>query len=204
MMNCWKWCLGPLHSWGSAMLSLLLLLPDHFLPQSPFDSSPSPMPFFPAFLSTVVALAWGAVVSQQNQEDMQRISLLSCTGCCCFGDILFITHLWCLFPLSGCSALSWLIPNVSFNPCCSHLLRLWYMLFPFSCGPYCCNVTPKYCVTLPERSHHSEASPRDMWRSKFVFRKPPATRRLGLASRLWWKGRWGSGWKYKPFPKKPT
>lgn len=63
------------------MLSLLLLLPDHFLPQSPFDSSPSPMPFFPAFLSTVVALAWEAVVSQQNQEDMQRISLLSCTGC---------------------------------------------------------------------------------------------------------------------------
>lgn len=117
-MNCWKWCLRLLYSWGSAVHSLLLLLSDHFLPQRPFDSSPSPIPqsCFPAFLSTVVVLAWEAVVSQQYQEAKQRISLLSCIGCHCLGDILFITHLWCLFPLSGCSALHWLIPNVSWFP----------------------------------------------------------------------------------------
>lgn len=77
---------------------------------------PSPRSCFPAFPSTVVVLAWEAVVSQQYQEDKQRISLLSCIGCCCFGDILFITHLWCLFLFSGCSALRWLIPNVSWFP----------------------------------------------------------------------------------------
>lgn len=76
---------------------------------------PSPQSHCPVFPSRVVELAWEAVVSQHYQEDKQRIDLFSCTWCW-FGDILFITHLGCLFSLSGCSALCSLMPNVPWFP----------------------------------------------------------------------------------------
>lgn len=76
---------------------------------------PPPYPCFPVFPSRFVELAWEAVESQHYQEDKQRPNIFSCTWCW-FGDILFITHLWCLFSLSGCSALCSLIPNVSRFP----------------------------------------------------------------------------------------
>lgn len=69
-----------------------------------------------------------AVVLQQYQEDKQRVTLLSCTGCCYWGDIPFTKHLWYLFPISvQCFALIfWLPPDPvalissGFGTCCFH------------------------------------------------------------------------------------
>lgn len=207
MMNCWKWCLGLLYGWGSAMHSLLLLLSDHFLPQRPSDSSPSPIPtvLLPSSpqcsCSTCLGSTHISTISRRQAENVYFPALGAVVWMTSYSSVVFISPL-------GVQCFALINPKcflVSSRPCYFHLLGLQYMLFPFSCGPFCCNVTPKYCGMMPERSHPSEVSPQDTWRSKFVFswfRKPPATQSLGLASKLWREGRWGVGRSTSHIPKK--
>lgn len=123
---------------------------------------PSPQSCFPVFASRFVELAWAAVVSQHYQEDKQRPSLFSYTWCQ-FGDILFITHLWCLFSLSGCSALCSLIPNVSWLP----PVPVPLISSGFSTCCFSSPVAIEIAMSPPStvgcaRSYPSEASPWDM------------------------------------------
>lgn len=157
-MNCWKWCLGLLCTWGSAVLSLLLLS-DHFLPQRPSDNFLYPIStvLHPSFLQHSSSTCWEAVVSRQYQEEKQRISLLFCIRCRHFGDVQFITYLWSLFPLSGCSVLCLLIPNVSWFPpvpvVSSDFITLCFHSPVPACGPFCCNVSSKCCGMMSEKPH---------------------------------------------------
>lgn len=171
-MNCWKLCSGLLYSWGSAVLPVLLLW-GHFLPQRPFDSFPSPIPTvsLPSFpqQSCRTCLGSSCITALSRRQAENRFIFLQLVLVWWHpihytsGVFIFPLRVQCfVFINPKCSL-------VSSSSHCSHLLRLQYMLFLFSCGPFSCNVTPKYCGTVPERPYPSEASPQDMWRRKFVF-----------------------------------
>lgn len=141
MMNCWKWCLELLHSWGSATLSLLLLLPEHFLPQRPFDSSLSPistvlLPNFLQQLWYVLDSSHITVISRRqtgNKFTFLHWVLLFWWHPIHYAFVVFISPL-----RVQCSVL--INPKcflVSSSPCCFHLLRLQYIFFPASCVCLC-------------------------------------------------------------------